>query len=102
MNRPQRIFIASLIAVALVLASLSLPTVRVSAQGAQRDDAAAAAAFEKIVPVLRHPRCMNCHSVGISRVRVTTAIVTRCRSTADRMVTVSMPSNAAPVIRTII
>src|SRR5882757_11027772 len=24
----------------------------------------AAAAFEAIVPVLRHPRCMNCHSVG--------------------------------------
>ena len=24
----------------------------------------AAAAFEDIVPVLRHPRCMNCHSTG--------------------------------------
>jgi cytochrome c5 len=31
---------------------------------AQPDDAAAAAAFEAIVPVLRHPRCMNCHSNG--------------------------------------
>lgn len=31
---------------------------------AQRDDAAAAAAFGAIVPVLRHPRCMNCHSAG--------------------------------------
>src|ERR1051325_2527739 len=31
---------------------------------AERDDVAAAAAFEAIVPVLRHPRCMNCHSVG--------------------------------------
>ena len=29
-----------------------------------RDDAGAAAAFEAIVPVLRHPRCMNCHSKG--------------------------------------
>ena len=29
-----------------------------------RDNAAAAAAFEAIVPVLRHPRCMNCHSSG--------------------------------------
>jgi hypothetical protein len=28
------------------------------------DDAGAAAAFEAIVPVLRHPRCMNCHSNG--------------------------------------
>ena len=27
-------------------------------------DRAAAAAFEDIVPVLRHPRCMNCHSAG--------------------------------------
>lgn len=25
---------------------------------------ASAAAFESIVPVLRHPRCMNCHSTG--------------------------------------
>ncbi len=31
---------------------------------APRDDAAAAAAFEAIVPVLHHPRCMNCHSHG--------------------------------------
>ncbi len=31
---------------------------------AQRDDAAAISAFEAIVPVLRHPRCMNCHSKG--------------------------------------
>lgn len=29
-----------------------------------RDDADAAAAFEAIVPVLHHPRCMNCHSAG--------------------------------------
>ena len=29
-----------------------------------RDDVAAAAAFKAIVPVLRHPRCMNCHSAG--------------------------------------
>jgi hypothetical protein len=28
------------------------------------DDDSAAAAFEAIVPVLRHPRCMNCHSNG--------------------------------------
>jgi hypothetical protein len=29
-----------------------------------RDEAASAAAFEAIVPVLRHRRCMNCHSSG--------------------------------------
>jgi hypothetical protein len=64
MNGPRRIFLASLIAVGLARAWLSMPIVRVSAQGTQGDDAAAAAAFEKMVPVLRHPRCMNCHSVG--------------------------------------
>ena len=31
---------------------------------ARRDDAGAAAAFESIVPVLHHPRCINCHSQG--------------------------------------
>lgn len=30
----------------------------------QQDNVASAAAFESIVPVLRHPRCMNCHSRG--------------------------------------
>jgi len=29
-----------------------------------RDDARAAAAFLEMVPVLRNPRCMNCHSTG--------------------------------------
>jgi hypothetical protein len=29
-----------------------------------RDAKASAEAFESIVPVLRHPRCMNCHSSG--------------------------------------
>jgi hypothetical protein len=42
---------------------------QVAAQGNEgqkneRDDAAAAAAFETIIPVLHHPRCMNCHSAG--------------------------------------
>ncbi len=31
---------------------------------APRDDAAAAAAFQSMVTVLHHPRCMNCHSGG--------------------------------------
>ena len=30
----------------------------------RQDDAAAAAAFEAIVPVLHNPRCMNCHMSG--------------------------------------
>jgi hypothetical protein len=29
-----------------------------------RDENVSAAAFESIAPVLRHPRCMNCHSTG--------------------------------------
>ncbi len=29
-----------------------------------RDESASARAFESIVPVLRHPRCINCHSQG--------------------------------------
>lgn len=42
---------------------------QVAAQGKEeqkneRDDAAAADAFEAIIPVLHHPRCMNCHSMG--------------------------------------
>jgi len=31
---------------------------------APRDDAGAAAAFDAMLPVLHHPRCMNCHSSG--------------------------------------
>jgi hypothetical protein len=33
-------------------------------QSPVRDAEASAAAFESIIPVLRHPRCMNCHSRG--------------------------------------
>jgi hypothetical protein len=69
-------FIAFLLAGSAVCALLSLVIMRAAAQGAghpqartssqvaSRDDVASAAAFEAIVPVLRHPRCMNCHSTG--------------------------------------
>jgi hypothetical protein len=60
----------SLFAVAATYCSLSL-LILVPVQGVEhadaqlgRDDVGAAAAFEAIVPVLRHPRCMNCHSGG--------------------------------------
>ncbi len=36
---------------------------KVSAKS-MRNDAKAASAFEAIIPVLHHPRCMNCHSTG--------------------------------------
>lgn len=35
-----------------------------NAKPSGRNDAVGAAAFETMVPVLRHPRCMNCHSSG--------------------------------------
>ena len=41
-----------------------LRPVAANAQQARGNERAAAAAFEAIVPVLRHPRCMNCHSTG--------------------------------------
>jgi hypothetical protein len=31
---------------------------------AARDDSGAVAAFKEMLPVIRHPRCMNCHSTG--------------------------------------
>jgi hypothetical protein len=45
---------------------LALQVVAQSSDGQENehDDAAAAAAFEAIIPVLHHPRCMNCHSTG--------------------------------------
>jgi cytochrome c peroxidase len=58
------------VAAVLVMASVGQfvsqdATAADQAQGtSQRNDAAAIAAFEAMVPVLRHPRCMNCHSRG--------------------------------------
>jgi hypothetical protein len=63
-NRFQRQLLSSLIAVPLVCAMISLGVVRASNQDMQRRNAAAANAFEAIIPVLHHPRCMNCHSTG--------------------------------------
>jgi hypothetical protein len=68
--------IVSHVAVASTCSFLSLLIFWVAAQGADHAtaqlihepsshaDASSAAAFEAIVPVLRHPRCMNCHSLG--------------------------------------
>jgi hypothetical protein len=68
--------ISSLLPVAATYCFLSSLILWVAVQGVERaraqlvhevmprDDAGAAAAFEAIVPVLRHPRCMNCHSNG--------------------------------------
>src|SRR5436309_1723884 len=48
----------SLIVVGLLISSVSTTAL------IQRDDPRAQAAFLSIVPVLRHPRCFNCHANG--------------------------------------
>jgi len=63
--------IAALAGIALAVLSLlvvfdgaAAQTTTGTAQATTSDDAAAAAAFEAMIPVLHHPRCMNCHSKG--------------------------------------
>ena len=54
-----------LLCVALLLALIVMGKTQTATNAqTKRDEADAAAAFEVIVPVLRHPRCMNCHSKG--------------------------------------
>jgi hypothetical protein len=76
MSMKNRRSISSLLPVAATYCFLSSLILWVAVQGVQHaraqlvlevmphDAAGAAAAFEAIVPVLRHPRCMNCHSNG--------------------------------------
>jgi hypothetical protein len=47
-----------------VLGLLACVTALAAADQTRFEDAPAAAAFKAIIPVLRHPRCMNCHSGG--------------------------------------
>jgi len=66
-TRRSAALIAMVFGVCGMVALLALGSgARADAQSppAHADDGAAAAAFEAIVPVLRHPRCMNCHSNG--------------------------------------
>jgi hypothetical protein len=63
MNQPGR-QLFSYLAISLASAIISLGAVRASDQNMQRRDVAAARAFEAFIPVLHHPRCMNCHSAG--------------------------------------
>ncbi len=65
----QRNFSNVLVGAAVTLSFIFCLELQVVAQSNdgqenERDDAAAAAAFEAIIPVLHHPRCMNCHSTG--------------------------------------
>ena len=66
-HRGQRIF-AAVMACALPISCVLLPGEHARGQHATAaaipDPATSAANFEAIVPVLRHPRCMNCHSKG--------------------------------------
>lgn len=54
----------SVILAAVIVILLLYSAMRLHAVVAPPDDAASAAAFEAILPVLHHPRCMNCHSRG--------------------------------------
>src|SRR4051812_40008993 len=56
MNGLLRVLFCTLIA-CMQVPSQSTP------RGPVRNDVAAAA-FARLIPVLRHPRCMNCHSTG--------------------------------------
>ncbi|PWT92394.1 MAG: hypothetical protein C5B55_06525 [Blastocatellia bacterium] len=47
----------------VILIALLLYSVKTDAL-VQRDDARAKAAFLAIIPVLKHPRCLNCHANG--------------------------------------
>ena len=73
MSRRNSILIFTLVLAICVISHRLLRPITARAQGANdpavtektdRDDAIAMAAFESIVPVLHHPRCMNCHSSG--------------------------------------
>jgi hypothetical protein len=55
--------LALLLCAVAVQSSLTVASSPQASHTAARADVAAAA-FEAIVPVLRHPRCMNCHSRG--------------------------------------
>lgn len=47
-----------------LLVIILLATAAATPAVVQRDDARAQAAFLSIVPVLKHPRCLNCHATG--------------------------------------
>ena len=56
----------SSVAVLLIMLGLVLTFIPTQATGGavQRDDARARELFVSIIPVLKHPRCLNCHSTG--------------------------------------
>lgn len=65
----MRVSEASVFVVAIVATTCSLFPLLVRAHGAstyeiEQHHDAAGTAFEALVPVLRNPRCMNCHSIG--------------------------------------
>jgi hypothetical protein len=67
--RAHAVWASVFVIVLVLLTTLLVRTVMAAdraqtTSAAQREDAAAAGAFEAMVPVLRHPRCMNCHSKG--------------------------------------
>lgn len=63
-RRLSEVLIAALLACAVSSLTLKAKAQTRATAPKQPDEVGAAAAFEAIVPVLRHPRCMNCHSKG--------------------------------------
>jgi hypothetical protein len=62
---PRKIFLPSAVAIILIFyITIHAAAARNDQAKSERDDSAAASAFEAIIPVLHHPRCMNCHSRG--------------------------------------
>jgi hypothetical protein len=87
---PRRKFSTVATGTAAVFGFVCCLLLHVAAQGNEgqnneRDDAAAAAAFETIIPVLRHPRCMNCHRRATFLGKETIVTGTRCRCAVARM-----------------
>jgi hypothetical protein len=74
MDRSLKLRALFLIAVALLIGSWAMHSDIAAADEKKpverifgtipRDDAGAIAAFKEMLPVIRHPRCMNCHSIG--------------------------------------
>ena len=66
-GRTTRLLLLALITLCLVMASspaLEAQSPATSEASNSAHDAESKAAFTSIIPVLHHPRCMNCHSTG--------------------------------------
>jgi hypothetical protein len=63
-NTALRLLALAAVASALITDAHAQTAATAAQTATKNDDAVAVAAFEAIMPVLHHPRCMNCHSKG--------------------------------------